>query len=54
MDQDDDSRRYLEGDEFDSRYRLTKSADQVRGWLDEVKRKLISSDKKDEDDNPDN
>ena len=51
---EDDSRRYLEGDEFDSRYRLTKPADQVRGWLDEVKRKLLSSDKKDEDDNPDN
>ncbi len=50
----DDSTQYHEGDGFDGRYRLTKPADQVRRWLDEVKRKLISSDKKDEDDNPDN
>ena len=49
-----DSTYYLEGDDIDSRYRLTKPADQVRRWLDEVKRKLLSSDKKDEDDNPDN
>ena len=49
-----DSTQYLEGDGFDSRYRLTKPADQVRRWLDDVKRKLLSSDKKDENDNPDN
>lgn len=35
-------------------YQLTKPDDQVAGWLDEVKRKLLSSDRKDEDDNPDN
>lgn len=50
----DDSTQYLEGDGFDSRYRLTKPADQVRRWVDDVKRKLLSNDKKDEDDNPDN
>ena len=52
--QQDDSSQYLEGDGIDKRYRLTKPADQVRRWLDDVKRKLLSSDKKDEDDNPDN
>jgi hypothetical protein len=52
--QQDDSAQYFEGDGFDKRYRLTKPADQVRRWLDDVKRKLLSSDQKDEDDNPDN
>jgi hypothetical protein len=50
---DDDSSPYLENDLVDSRYRLTKPVDQARRWLDEVKRKLLSSDKKDEDDNTD-
>lgn len=52
--QQDDSSPYLEGDIADSRYQLTKPDDQVRRWLDEVKRKLRSSDKKDEDDDTDN
>ncbi|HLO29674.1 MAG TPA: hypothetical protein VK249_11095 [Anaerolineales bacterium] len=44
---------YLESDVVDSRYQLTKPDDQVHRWLDEVKRKLLSSDEKDEDDNTD-
>jgi len=52
--QQDDSSPYLEGDIVDSRYQLTKPDDQVRRWLDEVKRKLRSSDKKDKDDDTDN
>jgi hypothetical protein len=52
--QHDDSSPYLENDVVDSRYRLTKPVDQARQWLDEVKRKLLSNDKKDEDDNTDN
>ena len=51
--QDDDSLQYLESDVVDRRYQLTKPDDQVHRWLEEVKRKLLSSDKKDEDDNPD-
>jgi hypothetical protein len=50
----DDSLSHLEGDDVDSRYELTKPDDQVHGWLDEVKRKLRSSDQKDEDDDTDN
>ncbi len=52
--QQDDSSQYFEGDGVEKRYRLTKPSDQVRRWLEDVKRKLLSSDKKDEDDNPDN
>ena len=52
--QHDNSLPYLESDIVDSRYQLTKPDDRVRRWLDEVKRKLLSSDKKDEDDNTDN
>ena len=48
-----DSLKYLESDVFDRRYRLTEPDDQVHRWLDEVKRELLSSDQKDEDDNPD-
>jgi hypothetical protein len=52
--QQDDSLPYIESDIIDSRYQLTKPDDQVRRWLDEVKRKLLrSSDEKDEDDNTD-
>ncbi len=51
--QQDDSLPYLERDVVDRRYQLTKPDDQVRRWLDEVKRKLLNSDKKDEDDNTD-
>jgi len=50
----DDSLPYLDRDIVDSRYQLTKPDDQVRRWLDEVKRKLLSSDRKDEDDNTEN
>jgi hypothetical protein len=52
--QHDDSLPYLEGDDVDSRYQLTKPDDQVHRWLDEVKRKLLSSDQKDKDDDTDN
>jgi hypothetical protein len=48
----DDSSMYLENDAVDKRYRLTKPVDQAGRWLDEVKRKLLRSEnKKDEDDN---
>ncbi len=50
----DDSLPYLEGDDVDSRYELTKPDDQVHRWLEDVKRKLRSSDQKDEDDGTDN
>jgi len=35
----------------DSRYPLAKADNQVRGWLDEIKRKLLNHEK-DDDDNP--
>ena len=49
---DDDSLPYIESDVVvDSRYQpTTKPDDQMRRWLDEVKRKLLRSDKEDEDD----
>jgi len=50
----DDPLPYRESDVIDSRYQLTEPDDQVRGWLDEVKRKLLSREKKDEDDDTDN
>jgi hypothetical protein len=48
----DDSLPYIESDiVVDSRYQpTTKHDDQVRRWLDEVKRKLLKSDKEEEDD----
>jgi hypothetical protein len=49
---DDDSAPYLESDVIDNRYRVTRLDDQVRGWLDEVKRKLLKREK-DNHDNPD-
>ena len=50
-----DSSPYLENDIVDSRYQPpTSPDDQMRRWLDEVKRKLRRSDEKDPDDNPDN
>jgi hypothetical protein len=51
--QQDHSSPYLESDIVDSRYQLTRPDDQIRRWLDEVKRKLLSSDGKDQDDNTD-
>jgi hypothetical protein len=54
--QHDDSLPYVESDVVvDSRYQpTTKPDDQVRRWLDEVKRKLLSRDKEDEDDDTHN
>ena len=49
----EDSEPYIESDVVDGPYQPTKPDDQVRGWLDEVKRNLLRSDKKDEDDNAD-
>jgi hypothetical protein len=53
---DDDSLPYIESDvvDIDGRYQLTKPDDQVRRWLDEVKRKLLRSDEKEESDDADN
>jgi len=41
-----------ESDIVNGRYRLTKPDEQMRGWLDEIKRKLLSREE-DNDDNPD-
>lgn len=48
--QPDNSVTYIESDDLDNGYH-TAPDNQMRRWLDEVKRKLRSSDKKDEDDN---
>jgi hypothetical protein len=45
---------YLESDIVDSGYQVTTPDDQVHQWLDEVKRNLLDSDKKDEEDGTDN
>ena len=52
--QHDNSLPYLESDIVDSGYQVTTPDDQVHQWLDEVKTKLLDSDKKEEDDNTDN
>jgi len=52
--QDDDTVPHIESDILDNRYQLTRPDDQIRRWLDEVKRKLLRSDRKDEDDGTDN
>lgn len=49
----DDTQPYIESDVVDGSDQLTKPDDQVRGWLDEVKRNLRGSDEKDEHDHPD-
>jgi hypothetical protein len=49
--QHDDSLPYIESDIVDSSYQLTQPVDQVHQWVDEVKNKLQSNDKKEEDDN---
>lgn len=49
-----DAEPYIESDIVDGSHQPTKPDDQVRGWLDEVKRSLLRSDKKDENDNADN
>lgn len=46
-----DSLPHLESGVVESGYQFTNPDDQMRRWLDEVKRKLQSSDEKDEDDN---
>jgi hypothetical protein len=51
--QPDNSVPYIESDVLDNGYH-TAPDNQMRRWLDEVKRKLRSSDKKDKDDNTDN
>ena len=51
--QQDDSSAYSDRDIIDSHFKLTKPVDQSRRWIDEVKRKLLSGDKKDEDDHTD-
>ena len=48
--QPDNSVTYIESDDLDNGHH-TAPDNQMRRWLDEVKRKLRSSDKKDEDDN---
>jgi len=49
----DDPQPDIESDMVDGSQPLTKRDDQVRGWLDEVKRKVRGSDRKDENDNAD-
>ncbi len=49
--QQDDTLPTSASEVVDSRFQLTKPEDPVSGWLDEVKRKLRNSDKRDEDDN---
>jgi hypothetical protein len=53
-DQHDDSLPYLESDVVEDRYQHVKPDDQVRRWLDEVKDKLRSSDKEDEENESNN
>jgi len=44
---------YLDSDIVDDGYQVTNPDDQVEQWLDEVKGKLLDSDEKEKDDNPD-
>jgi hypothetical protein len=48
---EDDPEPYIESDVIDGSHQPVKPDDQVRGWLDEVKRNLSKSDEKDENDN---
>jgi hypothetical protein len=48
--QQNNSLPYLESDIVDNEYQVTTPDDQVHEWIDEVKSKLLESDKKDEDD----
>ncbi|MGD0613246.1 MAG: hypothetical protein ABSB41_17245 [Anaerolineales bacterium] len=54
VDRSEPQDRFLppEGNIVDSRYPPAKPDNQVRGWLDEIKRKLLNREK-DDDDNPD-
>ena len=49
----EDSQPYIESDVVDDSAPLPESDDQVSGWLDEVKRNLRDSDKKDDNNNAD-
>lgn len=49
----DDTQPYIESDVADDSYQITKPDDQVRGWLDEVKRNLRGSDEKEKNDKAD-
>lgn len=51
--QQDDAQPYIESDVVDDTDPLTNPDDQIRGWLDDVKRNLRRSDEKDENDNAD-
>jgi len=50
----DDPLPYIESSVVDSGYQVTSPDNQVHKWVDEVKSKLLSDDKKDEDDDTDN
>lgn len=50
---EDDPEQYIESDVADGSHQPTRPDDQVRGWLDEVKRSLLRDDKKDKNDNAD-
>lgn len=47
----DDSLPRIESDILNNDYQLTRPDDQVRRWLEEVKRKVLRSDRKDDEDN---
>jgi hypothetical protein len=49
----DDPEPYIESDMVDGAHQPARPDDQVRGWLDEVKRSLLENDRKDENDNAD-
>lgn len=51
--QHDDALPYIESDVIDDSYQSAQSDDQIRHWLDEVKRKLLRGDRKDQDDTGD-
>ena len=52
--QHDDSLPYLESDVIDTSFQRVQPDDQMRRWLDEVKRKLRKSDREDEENENDN
>jgi hypothetical protein len=50
----DKKSRFHETNGNDSRYKLTKPVDQARRWIDDIRRQVQSSNRKDQDDHPDN
>ena len=52
--QHDDSLPQLESDVIDTSFQHANPDDQIRRWLDEVKRKLLKNDKEDEENETDN